>query len=206
MRALESTFSRGDSALGIHSGDLAKFRATADSCSTLNFAKSPTSNTAIPRILEEKSSLRADNALFPSLRDFALAKSWQSISAQADSSKASKAYFASAKFMDCHATATALARNDSKNATSEKADSRIFTQTAQSLSTPQGKKAESVFSNQPQAAGFLMKSATNLKTQQDSRICDEKSLLCERVQGRILGVCNRSTHEAIKDLSRKAES
>ena len=65
-----------------------------------------------------------------------------------------------------------------------------------------------------------MKSATNLKTQQDSRIsketspsgeryplfCDEKSLLCERVQGRILGVCNRSTHEAIKDLSRKAES
>lgn len=67
-----------------------------------------------------------------------------------------------------------------------------------------------------------MKSATNLKTQQDSRICDEKtseavqgeaaagffskSLLCERVQGRILGVCNRSTREAIKDLSRKAES
>ncbi|WP_181814157.1 hypothetical protein [Helicobacter canis] len=40
----------------------------------------------------------------------------------------------------------------------------------------------------------------------DSRICDEKSLLCERVQGRILGVCNRSTREVIKDLSRKAES
>ena len=40
----------------------------------------------------------------------------------------------------------------------------------------------------------------------DSRICDEKSLLCERVQGRILGVCNRSTRDAIKDLSRKAES
>ena len=75
----------------------------------------------------------------------------------------------------------------SKNAKAQNADSRSFTQTAQSLSTPQGKKAESVFSNQPQAAGFLMKSATNLKTQQDSRICDEKSLLCERVQGRILG-------------------
>ncbi|STO97369.1 DegT family aminotransferase [Helicobacter canis] len=40
----------------------------------------------------------------------------------------------------------------------------------------------------------------------DSKICDEKSLLCERVQGRILGVCNCSTREAIKDLSRKAES
>ncbi|ETD25641.1 hypothetical protein [Helicobacter canis] len=44
-----------------------------------------------------------------------------------------------------------------KNIKSQKVDSRIFTQTAQSLSTPQGKKAESVFSNQPQAAGFLMK-------------------------------------------------
>ena len=40
----------------------------------------------------------------------------------------------------------------------------------------------------------------------DSRICDEKSGLCERVQGRILGVCNRSAREAIADLSRKAES
>lgn len=136
MRVLESTFSCGDSVLGIHSGDLAKFRATADlkSSSTLNFAKSPTSNTAIPRILEEESQ--------SSLRDFALAKSWQSISAQADSSKASKAYFASAKFIDCHATASALARNDDKNAKAQKVDSRI---------------------------------------------CDEKPLLCERVQGRILG-------------------
>ena len=40
----------------------------------------------------------------------------------------------------------------------------------------------------------------------DSRICDEKSGFCERVQGRILGVCNRRTRDAIHDLSRKAES
>ncbi|ETD26337.1 hypothetical protein HMPREF2087_01370, partial [Helicobacter canis NCTC 12740] len=33
-----------------------------------------------------------------------------------------------------------------------------------------------------------------------------KSGLCERVQGRILGVCNRSAREAIADLSRKAKS
>ncbi|WP_281292472.1 hypothetical protein [Helicobacter canis] len=33
-----------------------------------------------------------------------------------------------------------------------------------------------------------------------------ESGFCERVQGRILGVCNRSTREAIHDLSRKAES
>ena len=40
----------------------------------------------------------------------------------------------------------------------------------------------------------------------DSRICDEKSGLCEATQGRALGVRNRSGDEAIADLSRKAES
>ena len=40
----------------------------------------------------------------------------------------------------------------------------------------------------------------------DSRICDEKSGLCESTQGRALGVRNRSGDEAIADLSRKAES
>ena len=136
------TFSKRDSALGEQCGSVAKIvkGTNAKFANLPQFSQSSHSPTAIPRILEEEKS---------SLRDFALAKSWQSISAQVDS--------------------------------------RIFTQAAQSLSTPQGKKAESVFSNQPQAAGFLMKSATNLKTQQDSRICDEKPLLCERVQGRILG-------------------
>ena len=46
--------------------------------------------------------------------------------------------------------------------------------------------------------------ATPSDSAQDSRICDEKSLLCELTQGRILGVCNRRAHEAIKDLSRKS--
>ena len=40
----------------------------------------------------------------------------------------------------------------------------------------------------------------------DSRIVDEKLAFCKRVQGRILGVCNRSTREAIADLSLQAES
>ena len=47
----------------------------------------------------------------------------------------------------------------------------------------------------------------NLNEQaKDSRICDEKSGLCEATQGRALGVRNRSGDEAIADLSRKAES
>ena len=46
--------------------------------------------------------------------------------------------------------------------------------------------------------------ATPSDSARDSRICDEKSLLCELTQGHILGVCNRRAHEAIKDLSRKS--
>ncbi|MDL0080451.1 hypothetical protein [Helicobacter zhangjianzhongii] len=44
-------FSKGDSVLGNHSADLANFRATADSSSALKSLKSPTSNTAILRIV-----------------------------------------------------------------------------------------------------------------------------------------------------------
>ena len=130
MRVLESTFSNGDSVLGIHSGDLAKFRATADhqSSSAPKPPKNYESPTAIPRILEEESqanqsSLRADSG------------------------------------------GEAI-----HNQKTQKMDSRNFTQAAQSLSTPQGKKAESVFSNQPQAAASLDSS----KSPSDSKILDEK--------------------------------
>ena len=63
-----------DSASGNHSGDFVDFRATADrkSSSALKFTKSPTSNTANPRILEE-------NQASPSLRDTAPAVARQSI-------------------------------------------------------------------------------------------------------------------------------
>ncbi|ETD26503.1 diaminopimelate epimerase [Helicobacter canis] len=46
---------KGDSALGSHSGDFVDFRTTADyqSSSALKSTKSPTSNTANPRILEK---------------------------------------------------------------------------------------------------------------------------------------------------------
>ena len=74
-------------------------------------------------------------------------------SAQADSSNAAdfttaKKVDSSLEAMDCHAIATALARNDKKNAASKKVDS--------------SKQAKNV-SKQPQ----------------DSRICDEKPLLCK---------------------------
>ncbi|STO97585.1 hypothetical protein [Helicobacter canis] len=81
-----------------------------------------------------------------SLRDFALAKSWQStppkpqtlestFDTNAQKSQSVASLEKADSSMDCHAIATALARNDSKNATKQKvdkkADSRIFTQATQ---------------------------------------------------------------------------
>ena len=168
--------SKGDSVLGSHSGDFKDFlkkhrltpsgipcfRGTADhqSSSALKSTKSITSNTTTPRILMEESQ----TALGSSSR---AAQSGVAIHNQnADSSL---------EAVDCHATATAAARNDREKAANQKVDSRETTQNVENSA-------------------------------KDSRICDEKSLLCELTQGRILGVCNRSAREAIKDLSRKAES
>ncbi|MDL0080140.1 hypothetical protein [Helicobacter zhangjianzhongii] len=49
--------------------------------------------------------------------------------------------------------------------------------------------------------------AENVKNSaQDSRICDEKSLLCEPRKEIRLGCLSTQRGDAIKDLSRKAES
>ena len=120
--SLESTFSKVDSVLGIHSDDLAKFRATADrkSCSTLNFAKSPTSNTAIPRIFEEKQARRELSSRAVCQHGVAIHK----LESSFEKVDSRNALFANAKSMDCHATASAVSRNDSKNAAFQNEDSR----------------------------------------------------------------------------------
>ena len=147
------------------------------------FVKNSTSNTAIPRILEEEKQA--------SLRDFALAKSWQSIpykpSPHTLESKRHKLHASTYSLhtilesifdktqMDCHAIATALARNDKNNAASKKVDSRSE---AQNLKTPT----------------------------KDSRICDEKPLLFKpRKEDKTSGLSTQCGAE-IKGLSRKAES
>ncbi|MDL0081105.1 helicase-related protein [Helicobacter sp. XJK30-2] len=79
--------------------------------------------------------------------------------------------------MDCHALPSDKARND-KNLNDSQAATKVDSSTAQNPSD----------------------------SAKDSRICDEKSGLCESTQGRALGVRNRSGDEAIADLSRKAES
>ena len=59
--------SNGGSALGSHSGDFVDFRATADhqSSSALKSTKSPTSTTAIPRILEENNQAKSGKSKHP---------------------------------------------------------------------------------------------------------------------------------------------
>ena len=149
--------------MGIHSDDLAKFRATADrkSCSTLNFAKSPTSNTAIPRIFEEKQATRELSSRAVCQHGVAI-HSLESTFSKVDSRNA---LFANAKSMDCHADKSA--RNDNKNAIFQKVDSR---ETAQSLNDSQ---AEAKLDSSTEA---------NLnEPAKDSRICDEKT--SEAVQG-----------------------
>ena len=147
---------------------------------------------SISTILESQDPLKSptnlessfdNNAPFPSLRALAQDKAWQSTSTapKVDSS-----------------TATILN------------ELRIFDKTTQKVGEPQ-----------TQASLDSRNEAQNLKTPaKDSRIsketsanaercplfCDEKSGFCECAQGRALGVRNRRAHEAIHDLSRKAES
>ena len=76
----KSAFSKGDSALGNHSADLANFEATADykSSSASKFAKNYESTTAIPRILGEGNHALCEKSASSSLRDTAPAVAWQS--------------------------------------------------------------------------------------------------------------------------------
>ena len=152
------------------------------------FAQSSHSTTATPRILEEDNQTEceksAENQKQPqskkvdsSVKLDSSPNAPFSVIASRDSGVAihNQNADSSLEAVDCHATATAAARNDREKAANQKVDSRETTQNVENSA-------------------------------KDSRICDEKSLLCELTQGRILGVCNRSAREAIKDLSRKAES
>ena len=87
------------------------------------------------------------------------------------------------KKVDCHAL-QGKARNDRKRAS--------FLNTPQDFKTP--------------AKDSRISKETSANAERCPLFCDEKSLLCEHSQGRALGVRNRRECEAIKDLSRKAES
>ncbi len=110
--------SNGDSALGSHSGDFVDFRATADhqSSSALKSTKSPTSTTAIPRILEENNQAESEKFKHP----------LESLFSKVDSS------------VDYHADFRS-ARNDKKSEISEKTPQAVgFVMRKQGTSTQVG--------------------------------------------------------------------
>ena len=178
--SLESTFSKKDSASGNHSPDCLHFRAviTDKVTPTLKCKQNKQSNTANLRILEEEKQAQSKNTPTPSLRGSGDSHNEAIHKKQADSSVDS---------MDCHADKSA--RNDGKNAASKKVDSR--------------NEAKNVSKS---AQDSRISKETSANAERCPLFCDEKPLLFKRVQGRILGVCNRSTRAEIKGLSRKAES
>ena len=147
LEALESNFSKGDSALSNHSSDFVDFGTTADhqSSSAPKSTKSTTSTTAIPRILEEDNQSDLEKSLFSSLRALAQDKAWQSTkSTQVDSSNA--AFSTAAKTMDCHADFQS-ARNDSINADS----SNALSSRADSPIPPLSSRADEIRDSSPKA-------------------------------------------------------
>ncbi|STO96967.1 MBOAT family protein [Helicobacter canis] len=153
--------------------------------------KSSHSPTAIPKILEEKQA-ECEKSPFLSLRaDLSARQSTQTQTQNLEST------FDKTQ-MDCHATAAALARNDAENTASKKVDSSVDCHaTAAALARNDRNNATfgKVDSNLE---------AENVKnTAQDSRICYEKSLLCEPRKEIRLECLSRELGDAIKDLSRK---
>ena len=128
----------------------------------------------------------------------------------------------SAECVDCHAV-QASSQVRENNAVSEKVDSST-------AATPSDSAQDSRISKETSATPkryplFSKETSANAERyplfSKEAVLCDEKtseavqgvstqagffskSLLCELTQGRILGVCNRRAHEAIKDLSRKS--
>ena len=102
-----------------------------------------------------------------------------------------------------HALPSDNAHNDRSSTSSESLDASFSKENTQNLNeptqdsnpTPKLTKVDS-----RDEAQILNEPA------KDSGICDEKSLLYECVQGRILEVCNRNARDAVKDLSHKAQS
>ena len=179
-------------AISLSLRDLPRGASTARNDNQNGISKKVDSSKSLSdsKILDEKCGLQGKSQgsyLSGDLWDFSPLPHLSS-KAQSPQVDSSNDYFASAKSrndgvggVDCHATATALARNDRNNATilNELAkDSRIFDKNAKNVS----------------------------KQPKDSRILELESGFFKRAQGRILEVCNRSACAEIDDSSPKAES
>ena len=202
---IEKVNAQRDSVLGEQCGSVGVFAegTTAKVANLPQKRQSSHSPTATPRILEEdkqnaqESSSRADEV------GVAIHKSTQ-VDSRGD-------YSAIAESMDCHATATAAARNDRRNATSQKVDSSNEAQnlanSAKDSRILESKDSNVFFQN----AEILNTPQTQLnldssKSHSDSKILDEKCGLQGKSQGSYLSGNDRSDFSPLPHLSSKAES
>ena len=222
---LVSVVSR-DSVLGNHSGDFVDFRATADhqSSSAPKSTKSPTSTTANPRILGKKSQTQSENPQKSCREQIEVESTFQQSSTatprileeekQASLSLRGAAeaihdFSAQVDFMDCHASTSALARNDGNNAASETAPNMSDSQAEAKVdSRSEAQALESTFENTPTTAQNMDSStAQNLNNSaQDSRILELQIGVFQGEQGDKTSGLSPQRAEEIHDFSPKAES
>ena len=222
---LVSVVSR-DCALGSHSGDFVDFRATADhqSSSAPKSTKSPTSNTATPRILGKKSQTQSENpqkscreqleveSTFqqsPTATPRILEEEKQASLSLRGAAEAIHDFSAQVDFMDCHASTSALARNDGNNAASETAPNMSDSQAEAKVdSRSEAQALESTFENTPTTAQNMDSStAQNLNNSaQDSRILELQIGVFQGEQGDKTSGLSPQRAEEIHDFSPKAES
>ena len=202
-----------DSALGEQCGSVADFVKGTDRESA-NLPQNPQSShspTAIPRICEEDNRAECEKFASSSSRADEIGVAIHKTT-QVDSSGD---YSASAESMDCHANASAFARNDRKNAESQNAvslekadssneaqnlsepakDSRIFIQNATNLTTQQ-------------AEGLKNERVENVfdKNLAGGRIFDEKAGLCSGEQGDKTRVSIDEASHKLPAFSQKANA
>ena len=174
------------------------------------FAQSSHSTTATPRILEEDNQTEceksAENQKQPQSKKVDSSVKLDSSPNAPFSVIASRDSGVAIYTKNTHSLESTFENNANKTHKVDSSDAPIFAG-AESVDCHDFACAKSRNDNRNNTIDEKVDSSSEVKTlansAKDSRICDEKSLLCELTQGRILGVCNRSAREAIKDLSRK---
>ena len=161
-----------------------------------------------PRILEEeKSSLRADNggvAIHKNAQKSQSVASLEKADSSMDCHDLQSKSRNDKKEVDCHAIATALARNDRKNATSKKVDKKVDS------SNEADSKRNAKNLSDSQAAG-LCDNDTKAENAFDSqvaggRIFDEKAGLCSGEQGDKTRVSIDAASHKLPAFSQKANA
>ena len=207
--------SKGDWALG-EQGRVGFLAKNGDCCGEQTslestFAQSSHSTTATPRILEEDNQTEceksAENQKQPQSKKVDSSVKLDSSPNAPFSVIASRDSGVAIYTKNTHSLESTFENNANKTHKVDSSDAPIFAG-AESVDCHDFACAKSRNDNRNNTIDEKVDSSSEVKTlansAKDSRICDEKSLLCELTQGRILGVCNRRL--AAAGFFSKAES